>query len=152
MLYAFVIIVHLTACLILIAAILLQAGRGGGLSETFGSDSQKTLFGAKANVFLTRATVTAACLFLVTSLLLGVLTSRRGKSIIALQGNTAQQPQNPGPRTPSSEPHAQRSEDIPYIPPPVPPQPENVKRDSEDAALLEPESMTIDEPGGPSLD
>ena len=136
MLYGLVIIVHLAACLILIAAILLQAGRGGGLSETFGSDSQKTLFGAKANVFLTRATVTAACLFLVTSLLLGVLTSRRGKSIIALQGNTNQEAQT----------------DMPYVPPPVPEQPENVKRDAEDAALLEPESMAIDEPGGPSLD
>jgi len=146
MLYAFVIIVHLTACLMLIAAILLQAGRGGGLSETFGSDSQKTLFGAKANVFLTRATVTAACLFLVTSLLLGVLTSRRGKSIIALQGNTNPEAQRQTQR------QTQTEVDIPYIPPPAPIDQETAREEAQETVNQEPEPIPIDEPGGPSLD
>lgn len=86
MLYALIIVVHVIVCIILIAAILLQAGRGGGLSETFGSESSQTIFGAKASVFLTRATVVAACLYLVTCLALGIMTSRRGRSLIRLQG------------------------------------------------------------------
>ena len=87
MLYGLVIAVHVTTCLLLIAVILLQAGRGGGLSETFGGmDSSQTIFGTKVSVFLTRATVVAACLFLITCLVLGIMTSRRGRSLIDLQG------------------------------------------------------------------
>jgi len=85
-LYGFVIFIHVVASFLLIAVILLQAGRGGGLSDTFGSDSSQTIFGTKASVFLTKATVVAACLFLFTSLFLGIMTSRRGRSLIDLQG------------------------------------------------------------------
>jgi len=87
MLYGSVIVIHIVACLILIVVILLQAGRGGGLSETFGGgDSSQTIFGAKVSVFLTRATIVAACLFLITCLVLGIMTSRRGKSLIDFRG------------------------------------------------------------------
>ena len=85
MLYGLVIAVHAVVCIMLIAVILLQAGRGGGLSETFGGDSSQTIFGTKVSTFLTRATVVVASLFLVTSLLLGIMTSRRGKSLVELQ-------------------------------------------------------------------
>ena len=96
MLYGLVIGIHIIACLILIAVILLQAGRGGGLSETFGGgDSSQTIFGTKMSVFFTRATVVAAGLFLLTCLLLGIMTSRRGKSLIDLQGVPTQVPQKP---------------------------------------------------------
>jgi len=71
--------------MILIGVILLQAGRGGGLSEAFGGDSSQTIFGTKASVFLTKATVVAACLYLFTCLGLGIMTSRRGRSLIELQ-------------------------------------------------------------------
>jgi len=86
MIYGLVIGIHAIVCLILISVILLQAGRGGGLSETFGGESTQTIFGAKASVFLMRATVVAAALFIITSLLLGIMTSRRGKSLIDLEG------------------------------------------------------------------
>ena len=85
MLYGLVIAVHVIACIILIVVILLQAGRGGGLSETFGGESPQTIFGTKISVFFARATVVAAASFLVTSLLLGIMTSRRGRSLIGLQ-------------------------------------------------------------------
>ena len=84
MLYGLVIFFHVLVCAILIAVILLQAGRGGGLSETFGLDSSQTIFGTKASVFLARATAVAASLYLVTCLLLGIMTSKRGKSLIPL--------------------------------------------------------------------
>jgi preprotein translocase subunit SecG len=85
MLYGLVIAVHVIACIILIITILLQAGRGGGLSETFGGDSSQTIFGTKMSVFLTKATVVAACLYLITCLGLGIMTSRRGRSLIRFQ-------------------------------------------------------------------
>ena len=89
LLYGFVIFVHVVVCITLIAIILLQAGRGGGLSETFGGESSRTIFGTKASVFLAKATVVAASLFLVTCLVLGIMTSRRGRSLIDLQRRKA---------------------------------------------------------------
>ncbi len=86
MLYGLVITIHIIVCLVLILVILLQAGRGGGLSESFGSNITQSLFGTKANVFLTHATTASAILFIVTCLSLGILTSRRGRSLVSLQG------------------------------------------------------------------
>ena len=90
MAYGLAIGVHVIACLILIIVILLQAGRGGGLSEAFGGgESSQTIFGTKISVFLTKATVVAACLFLLTSLLLGIMTSRRGRSLVEMERRRA---------------------------------------------------------------
>jgi len=82
MFYGLVIAIHIFSCLFLIAVILLQAGRGGGLSDAFGGTSTQTIFGQKANVFLTRATTACAIIYIFTCLLLGVLTSRRGRSLL----------------------------------------------------------------------
>ena len=56
MLYGLVITVHVIVSLILIAVILLQAGRGGGLSESFGGSQTQTILGTKTSLFLKRAT------------------------------------------------------------------------------------------------
>ncbi len=82
--YTVVLIVHIVASLVLIAVILFQAGKGGGLAETFGGGggSQTTIFGQKASAFLTKATTVSAILFLCTSLTLAVLSSRRQKSLM----------------------------------------------------------------------
>ena len=85
MLYGLVIAIHVIASLVLIAVILLQAGRGGGLSETFGGGSTQTLFGTKTSVFLTRATAVSAVVYIMTCLTLAVMTSHRGKSLV-MQG------------------------------------------------------------------
>ncbi|MGH7197651.1 MAG: preprotein translocase subunit SecG [Candidatus Omnitrophota bacterium] len=80
--YALLIIVHIFVCLVLIAVILLQAGRGGGLSEMIGGGQPNTLFGTQTNVFMTRATEVCAVVFVITSLSLGILSIQRGKSLI----------------------------------------------------------------------
>ncbi len=82
MLYGLVIAIHVIASLVLIAVILLQAGRGGGLSETFGGSSTQTLFGTKTSVFLTRATAASAIIYIITCLSLAVMTSHRGRSLV----------------------------------------------------------------------
>ena len=78
---AFVVILHIFVSLVLILVILLQAGKGGGLSESFGGASQQ-LFGTKSSTFLNRATAVCAILFLVTCLSLGVLSSHGRKSLM----------------------------------------------------------------------
>src|SRR3989338_7673907 len=83
MLYAIVIAIHVIVSLVLIAVILLQAGRGGGLSESFGGSSTQTIFGTKTSVFLTRATAVSAVIYIITCLVLGVMTSHRGRSLVA---------------------------------------------------------------------
>jgi len=81
--YIFILLIHIAASLMLIAVILLQAGRGGGLAESFGGGgSQTTIFGQKATTFLTKATTVSAVLFLCTSLSLAVLSSKRQQSIM----------------------------------------------------------------------
>jgi preprotein translocase subunit SecG len=82
MLYWIVIAVHVIVSLMLIAVILLQAGRGGGLSETFGGSTQ-TILGTKASVVLKRATEVAAAIYILTCLTLAVMTSHRGRSLVA---------------------------------------------------------------------
>lgn len=98
--YILLIIFHVAICLLLIATILLQAGRGGGLAEAFGGAEQtQSLLGTQAPTVLKRATEVAAILFLVTSLALGMITARRGKSmfesgmpVMPVSPETSQQP------------------------------------------------------------
>lgn len=81
--YSFVLIVHIIVSLVLVSVILLQAGKGGGLADTFGGgSSQTTIFGQKTAAFLTKATTFSAVLFLCTSLGLAVISSRRQKSLM----------------------------------------------------------------------
>ena len=83
MLYGIVIAIHVIVSLVLISVILLQAGRGGGLSESFGGSSTQTILGTKSSVFLKRATAVSATLYILVCLLLGVMTSHRGRSLVA---------------------------------------------------------------------
>ncbi|MFA6321699.1 MAG: preprotein translocase subunit SecG [Candidatus Omnitrophota bacterium] len=89
MLYGLIIAIHVIASLVLIAVILLQAGRGGGLSETFGGSSTQTLFGTKTSLFLTRATAASAIIYILTCLTLAVMTGHRGRSLVMQSPMTA---------------------------------------------------------------
>lgn len=82
--YLFLVVMHVLACLILILVILLQAGRGGGLAETFGGGGGgfQNIFGTKASTFLTRLTAVFAVVFLATSLTLAILSAKRGASLL----------------------------------------------------------------------
>ncbi|MBI4436627.1 MAG: preprotein translocase subunit SecG [Candidatus Omnitrophica bacterium] len=77
----FLVVLHVIVSLVLILVILLQAGKGGGLSESFGGASQQ-LFGTKSSTFLNRATAICAILFLLTCLSLGILSSHGRRSLM----------------------------------------------------------------------
>ncbi len=76
------VIVHVVVCLILVAVILLQAGRGQGLvGSSFTAGGVQSLFGTRAADFLTKATTVAACLFLVTCIGLDIIEAHRSRSL-----------------------------------------------------------------------
>ena len=76
----FLIIIHVIICILLIAIILIQAGRGGGLVEGF--SGVESMFGTKTNSFLTRSTTILSSLFFVTCVTLALLSARQGRSLM----------------------------------------------------------------------
>jgi preprotein translocase subunit SecG len=76
--FAFFVVVHVLICVALVLIVLLQAGKGGGLSGAFGGGATaQTLFGGRgAATFLTKTTQWLAAGFMVMSILLAVLSSR----------------------------------------------------------------------------
>jgi preprotein translocase subunit SecG len=70
-------IVHILVCIGLLPIILLQSGKGGGVSAVFGGGSSGTVFGSRgASTFLTRMTTASAIIFMVTSLGLSYISSK----------------------------------------------------------------------------
>ena len=57
----FLIIIHVTACIVLIGLVLIQRGRGAGLVESFAG--VESMFGTKTSVFLTRTTTIMSIVF-----------------------------------------------------------------------------------------
>ena len=77
--FAFFVVIHILVCLALVFVVLLQSGRGGGLAGVFGGGAAQTLFGGRgAATFLSKATAWLAIAFMLMSILLAVLSSRRG--------------------------------------------------------------------------
>ncbi len=120
MFHGLILVVHLIACLVLIAVILLQAGRGGGLADTFGSGAAQSIFGTRGTAFLTRATTACAAIFMLTSLTLAILSVQQGRSLIrpsliptaakiSAQKQPARKPAEPAakPAEPKTEPAPQ---------------------------------------------
>ncbi|MDD4956550.1 MAG: preprotein translocase subunit SecG [Candidatus Omnitrophica bacterium] len=80
--FILLVIVHVIVCIVLIATILLQAGRGGGLTEALGGgEMAQSILGTQAPEMLKKATEVCAILFIITSLALGMVTARSGKSL-----------------------------------------------------------------------
>ena len=107
--------IHIAVCISLMASILLQSGKGGGLAGTFGAGSSQTLFGGRgAATFLSRATTTLAVVFFLTSLTLGLQASRSAggrRSLIqedarrrGQQGQATEGAGAPGAGSPSGAP------------------------------------------------
>ncbi len=86
----FLTLIHVIVCFILILVILLQAGRGQGLTGGgFGSGNVQSLFGTRAADFLTKATSVAAICFLFTCIGLNVLETQRSRSLFDTRRQSA---------------------------------------------------------------
>lgn len=69
-------IVEVLAAFLLIVVILAQKSKDQGLGMAFGGGMGESLFGSRAGNVLTRMTVTLAAVFMVTTILLGILFAR----------------------------------------------------------------------------
>ena len=106
----FIIVIHVLVCILLGLVILMQSGRGGGLTETF--SGAESMFGAKTNSVLVKATSILAGVFIVTCLSLAFLSSKSNKSLISEDtapeaAKTQAVPAKPAtPATPAEQPQA----------------------------------------------
>ncbi|MBS1958206.1 MAG: preprotein translocase subunit SecG [Bdellovibrionales bacterium] len=77
----FLTIVHVATIVLLVIAVLLQAGKGAEISATFGGSSQ-TVFGSSGGQnFFQKLTYGLAAVFMVTSLVLTILPGKTKKSV-----------------------------------------------------------------------
>ncbi|MBU1006562.1 MAG: preprotein translocase subunit SecG [Candidatus Omnitrophica bacterium] len=80
--YAVLITIHVIASIFLIAVILLQAGRGGGLTDSFAGSQMQNLFGTKSTSVLTKMTTACAVIFIISCLTLAMFSSRKSRSLV----------------------------------------------------------------------
>lgn len=78
--YNLVLIIHIIVAFSLIALILVQRGRSGGLVEALGG--VESIFGTKTGSFFVKVTVVLAVTFFLTSISLAYLSKERGKSLM----------------------------------------------------------------------
>jgi preprotein translocase subunit SecG len=117
------IIIHVFVCLFLIAVVLLQSGKGAEIGAAFGGSSQ-TLFGSRgAASFLGKMTTVAAVIFMLTSLILAIVTAKGG-SVLKRTVPVQQQGSMPIPAGPvqgkGTQPVAPLQQQAPQLPPKAP--------------------------------
>jgi preprotein translocase subunit SecG len=106
MLFTLILIVHVLVCLVLMASVLVQQGKGASMGAAFGTAGSQTIFGSSgAGNFLTKTTSVCAAIFFTTSLLLAYRTSFR-RSVVDLtepDNGAPTEPAKPMPSEPKGE-------------------------------------------------
>lgn len=104
--FVFLVILHILVCVILVIVILMQAGRGEGLSGAFGTGFTQTLFGTRSATFLTRATAIIGGVFLVSALVLTFFSGYLNRSLMesrAVEQKKGTEPAAPAVREQTTE-------------------------------------------------
>ncbi len=92
---------HVIGALVLIVVILLQSGKGAAMGSGLGGGSSQTMFGSSgAGNFLTKLTTGVAILFMITSLTLATLSSKKDSRSV-MQGVETPAESQPAPVAPS---------------------------------------------------
>lgn len=84
------VVLHVFVCLFLIVVILLQAGRGQGLSWGVFGGTPQSILGTKTASFLSRVTTICASLFLITCIALNIIETRKSRSLFMPSKTTSQ--------------------------------------------------------------
>ena len=79
---AFIVTLHAVVCVLLILIVLMQGSKSEGLSGIFGGGGSGTLFGTGTRTFLAKVTTVLGILFMLTSISLTVLISKRSPSVM----------------------------------------------------------------------
>ncbi len=83
-------IIHIFVCVFLVVVVLLQSGQSGDIAAAFGGMGSQTAFGPRgAATVLTKATTWCAVIFMITSISLSVLASRKTGNGSVLQNYNA---------------------------------------------------------------
>jgi preprotein translocase subunit SecG len=94
-------LIHILVAVFLILVVLLQTGKRADLAGAFGGGGSQTVFGARgAASALSKATTISAVIFMLTSLLLSLLsthTESRSKSVLPADKPAQSAPAQPGP-------------------------------------------------------
>lgn len=97
--YVLLVILHVIVSFIMVGVILLQAGKGAEIGASFGGSSQ-TVFGSRGpGTFLSKLTVSAAVIFMLTSMSLSVLSKGRFLSTSVLDLKKKEAPVAEAPAT-----------------------------------------------------
>lgn len=101
--YALLLGIHLLVCLCLVAVILVQSGKGGGLAGGAFGNATQTVFGGRGGTdFVTRATVVLGVLFFATSLSMALLTSKGTGAKRSVVSEAAKRAAATAPATPGA--------------------------------------------------
>jgi preprotein translocase subunit SecG len=97
--------VHIIVCTILILVVLLQSGKAADLAGAFGGMGSQTAFGPRgAATLLSKATTIAAILFMITSLSLSIVATKKGRtgnSVLDKSSTAPAKPATPAPAVPA---------------------------------------------------
>ncbi len=122
--YALLMALHLIVCLCLVAVVLVQSGKGGGLAGgAFGGATQTVFGGRGATDFITRATVVLGVLFFMTSLSLALMTARGTTGAKSIVSEAAKRAASTAPATPTTGAPAPGGAASPVTPAPAIPAP-----------------------------
>lgn len=123
------IVLHVIACVFLIAVVLLQRGKGAEMGAVFGGGASSTVFGSRgAGNFLTLLTKICAAVFMLTSLSLSYLYTEQAGERLFEGGSEANQ----------QEPFEQLGTVLPEEAGAEAPQTDPLDTSGGDAALAEP--------------
>ena len=84
--YMTLLVFHVIISLLLIAAVLIQSGKGSSLSNIFGGGGMETVFGAETPSILNKITSILAILFMVMCVLLATLPGKLTTGSILQRG------------------------------------------------------------------
>ncbi|MGB9712253.1 MAG: preprotein translocase subunit SecG [Dissulfurimicrobium sp.] len=91
--FAFIVVIHVIVCALLVITVLLQQGKGAEMGAVFGSS--EAVFGSAGPAsFLSKFTTALAVAFMLTSLGLTYMSSRRGAESV-MQNVKITQPASP---------------------------------------------------------
>jgi preprotein translocase subunit SecG len=105
MLVILITVVHVIVCVFLIAVVLVQSGKSADIAAAFGGMGSQTAFGPRgAATLLTKLTTWCAVIFILTSLSLSILSSRKAAagagSVFSGEKAAPAQPKPASPATP----------------------------------------------------
>jgi preprotein translocase subunit SecG len=107
-------ILFILVSVVLVLLILIQKGRGGGLSAAFGGGMASGLLGSKTGDFLTWATITVVSVFLV----MAVVLARFYRPAVGEYGGAQPRTSQPAPGGTTGQPSSETPQPAPQAPAP----------------------------------